>query len=81
MLGEVIIPSFPTLISGTFDDVLSLMLALYGTDDYAVVIEAIFEEEKENIEGGFYFILSPQGIKDIKDACKRILKNKGDSKA
>jgi len=67
---KVIIPSIPTLISGTIGEILYLMLSPYGAKEYACLIETIFEEPREKIRGGFYLILSPQGIKDVRNACE-----------
>jgi len=76
MFRKVIIPSFPTLMSSTIDDILFLMFSLYGTDEYACLIETIFQESKEDIRGGFYLILSPEGFKEIRDACKSLLEER-----
>ena len=51
MLKKVILTYPPTLISGTLDEVFNLALASSKSDDYALLIEAIFEEEDEKIEG------------------------------
>lgn len=75
MLKKVILTYPPTLISGTVDEVFNLALASSKSDDYALLIEAIFEEENEKIEGGFYLIISEESAGDIKKACKQMLED------
>lgn len=75
MLKKVILTYPPTLISGTVDEVFNLALASSKSDDYALLIEAIFEEENEKIEGGFYLIISQESAGDIKKACKQMLED------
>lgn len=75
MFKTVNIPSIPTLISGTIDEILYLILSPYGTPEYACLIETIFKEPREDIGGGFYLVLSPKGIKDVRDACKMMLED------
>ena len=75
MLKKVILTYPPTLISGTLDEVFNLALASSKSDDYALLIEAIFEEEDEKIEGGFYLIISQESASDIKKACKQMLED------
>ncbi|MEK6563450.1 MAG: chemotaxis protein CheC [Candidatus Omnitrophota bacterium] len=75
MLKKVILTYPPTLISGTVDEVFNLALSSSKSDDYALLIEAIFEEENEKIEGGFYLIISQESAGDIKKACKQMLED------
>ena len=75
MLKKVILTYPPTLISGTVDEVFNLALASSKSDDFALLIEAIFEEENEKIEGGFYLIISQESAGDIKKACKQMLED------
>ena len=75
MLKKVILTYPPTLISGTVDEVFNLALASSKSDDFALLIEAIFEEADEKIEGGFYLIISEESAADIKTACKQMLED------
>lgn len=75
VLKRVIIPSPPTLISGAIGGILSIILSPYGTDDYIYLIEAAFEEPRENIKGCFYLVLTPAAAKDIRETCKKMLKD------
>ena len=75
MLKKVILTYPPTLISGTVDEVFNLAFSSSKSDDYALLIEAIFEEENEKIEGGFYLIISQESAGDIKKACKQMLED------
>lgn len=75
MFDRVIIPSVPTLINGTIDEILYLILSPYGKKNCACIIETIFAEFQENIKGSFYLILSSQGMNDVRDACKKLGQN------
>jgi chemotaxis protein CheC len=77
MFKRIIIPPVPTLMSGLVEDIIDIILASYGTEEYVVFIEAVFEEPQEKIEGRFYLILTPQGAKDIRETCKRMLERGG----
>lgn len=73
ILKKVILSLPPTLISGTVDEILNIILSSSESDGYAIFIEAVFEEPQEKIKGGFYLVLGQQAASDIKDACKRML--------
>ncbi len=70
-LKILIVPSIPTLISGPLSEVLSSITS--GKEEYILLIEAIFEEEKSQIKGSIYFILTEEGMNTIKNACKKML--------
>lgn len=74
MFKRVILSLPPTLISGTVDDILNILLNSAGTQDYALLIEAVFEVSKESIKGGFYLVLTPKTASDIKKTCKKMLR-------
>jgi len=74
MFKRVILSLPPTLVSGTVDDILNILFATAGTEDYALLIEAVFEEPKENIKGGFYLVLTPETASDIRKTCKKMLR-------
>ncbi len=73
MLNRVIIPYPPTLISGTVDYVLELLIAAYKEEDYVFLIETFFEGKERNIKGNFFLILTPKAAKDIRETCKEML--------
>lgn len=73
MLKRVVLTLPPTLISGPLDEILSLILAGSAAEDYALVIEAVFEEERDRIKGGFYLVLAQDSASDIREACKQLL--------
>ncbi len=73
MLKKVILTFPPTLISGTINEVLSLILAGASSDDSALLIEAVFEDEEDKIGGGFYLVLSHESAQDIRSSCKQLL--------
>ena len=63
----------PTLVSGTIDEMLNIIIATSGADDYALLIEAVFEEPQEKIKGCFYLVLSQKAASDIRESCKHML--------
>ncbi|MFH1396946.1 MAG: chemotaxis protein CheC [Candidatus Omnitrophota bacterium] len=73
ILKRIILPPPPTLISGTIEEILRMIFSGYQEEDYAVFIEAVFEEPKEKIKGGFYLVLTPGVASDIKETCKNML--------
>ncbi len=77
MLKRLILPPPPTLISGSIEEILTMLLSEYKDKDYAMLIEAIFEEVEQNIKGGFYLVLTPEAASEITEVCKRILEEAG----
>lgn len=73
MLKRVILSFPPTLISGTIEEILNIILSSSESGSCAFLIEAIFEEPQEKIKGGFYLVLAQNAALDIRDACKRML--------
>ena len=73
MVKKIILALPPTLISGTMNEILNIILTSSGEDNYALLIEAMFEEPQEKIKGGFYLVLTPEAASDIRKACKKIL--------
>jgi chemotaxis protein CheC len=73
ILKKVVLALPPTLISGTFDEILNIIVSSSENDGYALLIEAVFEEPQEKIRGGFYLVLAQSAATDIQNACKRIL--------
>jgi chemotaxis protein CheC len=68
-----ILTSIPTLINGTTDIILHSIFSSSSEQDYAVLVEAAFEEPQENIKGGFCLALTHEAAADIKQACKKSL--------
>ena len=75
MLRTLIIPSIPTLVSGPIQEIIGIAISPYGGEEYILLIEAVFEEPKERIRGGFYLVLNPEAMKYVQDACKKMLKS------
>lgn len=73
LLKRVVIPSVFTLISGPIDQIINMTLRTYTEKACLILIEAAFEEPKDNIKGSFYIILTHEAMKEIQDACKKIL--------
>ena len=73
MLKKVILTFPPTLISGTIDEILNIILSSPRAEDSAIFIEAIFEESHEKMRGGFYLVLGAEAATDIREASKRML--------
>jgi chemotaxis protein CheC len=73
ILKTVIIPSIPTLVSGSLQQVLSMVVSPYSRDSYILLVEAVFIEPQERITGKFYLVLNSDTIKTVQDSCKSIL--------
>ena len=73
ILKTVVIPSIPTLVSGSLQQVLSMVVSPYSRDNHILLVEAVFVEPQEKISGKFYLVLNSETIKTIQDSCKKIL--------
>jgi len=74
-LKTPVIPSIPTLINGPLTEIISSVVSPYNGDDCILLIEAFFEEIERRVKGGLYFIFTPQTMREIQEACKKILKS------
>jgi len=74
-IKKLIIPSFPMLINAPFVEIMNALTLGYEQEDYILVIEAIFEEEKESIKGNFWLVLTPDAAEEIKRICKETLES------
>ena len=74
-LKRLIIPSLPIFINAPLEDVIRIVSTTYTEEEYIMLIESIFEETKEGIKGNFWLVLTPQAVKDIQNACQKILEN------
>ncbi|OPX30460.1 MAG: hypothetical protein B1H08_01600 [Candidatus Omnitrophica bacterium 4484_171] len=72
-IKKLIIPSFPMLINAPFAEIINTLTLGYEREDYILVVEAIFEEEKESIKGNFWLVLTPDAAEEIKRICKKML--------
>jgi len=75
LLKRMIIPPLPTLISGSLNDILNIIISSYGKDDYSYLVEALFEEPKEGLKGSFFLVLTPNAAKDIEATCQKLLED------
>ena len=73
ILKTVVIPSIPTLVSGSLQQVLSMVVSQYSNECQILLMEAIFVEPQASIKGSFYLILSSDTIKAVQDSCKKTL--------
>jgi chemotaxis protein CheC len=73
ILKTVIIPSIPTLVSGSIDQALHMAVAPYSREDYILLAEAVFSEPGAKINGSFYLVLNAETMKYVQDACKKLL--------
>ncbi len=75
MLKRVVLSLPPTLISGSVDEILNLVLSVSGKKNKSLLIEASFKEPQEEIKGGFYLVLTSKAAVEILKACKKMLKD------
>ncbi len=74
-LKTPVVPSIPTLINGPLAEIIHSVASPYDEEDYVLLIEAFFEEVERRIKGGLYFVLTPQAMREIQGACKKILES------
>lgn len=70
---RLIIPSFPMLINAPFAEVVNVLTTGYEKESYILLVEAIFEEEKQQIKGNFWLVITPESADVIKKACKEMI--------
>ncbi|HQJ14859.1 MAG TPA: chemotaxis protein CheC [Candidatus Omnitrophota bacterium] len=73
ILKTVVIPSTPTLVSGSLQQVLSMAVSPFSSSSMILLVEAVFIEPQEKITGKFYLVLNAETIQTIQDSCKKIL--------
>ncbi|HDN86027.1 MAG TPA: hypothetical protein ENG49_02255 [Candidatus Omnitrophica bacterium] len=78
-LKKLIVPSLPMLINAPFQEIIKLVVAGYGEQDYILVVESVFEESESKIRGTFWLLLTPDSVKEIKEACKKLLEQVGEN--
>jgi len=71
VLKRVIIPPIPTLISGSIDQILNIILSPYAGQDFSFLVETTFQNQNGDMKGSFYLIITPATAKDISDTCRR----------
>lgn len=73
LLKRLILSPVPTLLNGSINDLLNIILSLSGGKSYSCLIEAVFEEPEKKIKGSFYLVLTPKAVKDIREICKKMV--------
>ena len=71
-LKKLIIPSLPILINAPLQEIIKLAVIGYS-DEYVLVVESVFEESENKVKGNFWLLLTPDAVKEIKEACKKLL--------
>jgi len=74
-IKKLIIPSFPILINAPITEIISMLTTDCKQENYILLIETIFAEEKEKISGTFWLILTPQSAQEIKQIGKKMLES------
>ncbi len=72
-LNILILPSIPTLVSGTFYDVIKSIIT--PQEKFILLVEALFKEEEGQIKGKIYFVLTEEAKRIIEESCEKILKS------
>ena len=73
-LNTIIVPSIPTLISGSLKEIVNA--ALKSIDDNCTfLIDALFESTDEAVKGRIYMVLTKKAKEKIQQGCKRILES------
>jgi chemotaxis protein CheC len=75
ILRTVVIPTIPTLISGSLHQAISMYISPYSQDKHILLAEAVLGEEQEKITGTFYLVLNDESMRSIQDGCKKLLES------
>ena len=75
ILRTVIIPSIPTLVSGSIQQAISLVASPYSAEKHILLAEAVFSEPEEKIMGTFYLILDDEAMHAVQEGCKKLLES------
>jgi len=76
VLKKVIIPPIPTLISGSIDEILNIIIAPYAGEDFSFLVETSFGDVEGNVQGSFYLVITPSTAKDISEICRSQINDK-----
>jgi chemotaxis protein CheC len=75
ILKTIVIPSIPTLVSGSIQQSLNMVVAPYSKEASVLFAEAVFVEPNARINGSFYLILTDEAMLYIQQACKKLLES------
>jgi len=75
ILKTIVIPSIPTLVSGSIQQSLNMVVAPYSKEASVLFAEAVFVEPNARINGSFYLILTDEAMLYIQKACKKLLES------
>ncbi len=75
ILHTVVVPSIPTLVSGSIAQVMNMLIYAYSQDAHILLAEAEFGEPEEKILGTFYLILDDEAMRSIQNGCKKLLES------
>jgi len=74
ILKKPVVPSIPTLLNGPARDILENAASAQGVKGYVILVETCFEEEEKKVKGSLCFIIPEGALREIQNACKRMLK-------
>lgn len=79
LFKEIILLAPPSLISGTIEEILHMVLLVPGenADEELILIEAVFHAEDKVVSGSFFLVLSGETAVEIQRKCKIILEGLG----
>jgi len=77
ILKTIVIPSIPTLVSGSIQQAMNIAVASYLKESSVFFTEAVFVEPNSRINGSFYLILPDESMLYIKNSCKKQLESLG----
>ncbi len=75
ILHTVIIPSIPTLVSGSIRQAINMLTSPYTEESHILLARAVFSEKQEKILGTFYLILNDEAMRNVQDGCKKLLES------
>ncbi len=72
MFKRVVLLGPPTLVSGTIEEIISIMFSDSQGEGKLMLIEAKFEAEGEDLNGSFYMVLTPETAREIHRVSKEV---------
>ena len=75
ILRTIVVPSIPTLVSGSISQVMNMLVYPYSQDSHILLAEAEFGEPEDKIQGTFYLVLDDEAMRSIQSGCKKLLES------
>ena len=77
LFKELILLAPPSLISGTIEEILNMILSMPddSSGEELILIEVMFDEFERRVSGSFFLVLASYTVIEIQNKCKKILES------